>query len=147
MNVYRFLADAVVVLHFAYVVFVVAGMAGILAGVALGWRWVRNFWFRAIHFLMIAVVAVESLCGILCPLTEWEDRLRELGGEANEPGSFIGRWASNLLFVDASPSVLAACYCVFGLAVLLTLILAPPRWPWGGKNAECRKPNDEGMTK
>ena len=129
MNVYVFLADAIVLLHFAYVVFIVFGMAAILAGVALGWRWVRNFWFRAIHFLMIAVVVAESLCGILCPLTEWEDRLRELGGEASEPGSFIGRWIDTLLFVDVSSSVLALCYCLFGLAVLLTLFIAPPRWP------------------
>ena len=33
-------------------------------------------------------------------MTEWEDRLRELAGEPNEPGSFIGRWIDRLLFVD-----------------------------------------------
>ena len=130
MVLYRFLADVVVVIHFAYVAFIVLGMAAILAGVARGWRWVRNFWFRAIHFLMIAVVVAESLCGILCPMTEWEDRLRELAGEPNEPGSFVGRWTHQILFVDAPPSVLAMGYSVFGLAVLLMLIFAPPRWPW-----------------
>ena len=133
MSLYRFLADVIVVAHLAYVAFVVLGMAAILAGIALGWPWVRNFWFRAIHFLMIAVVSAESIGGILCPLTEWEDHLRELAGESNEPGSFIGRWTHALLFVDVSPSVLSVCYYVFGLAVLLTLIFAPPRWPWNGK--------------
>jgi hypothetical protein len=147
MGLYRFLADLILVVHFAYVAFVVLGMAAILAGIALGWQWVRNFWFRIVHFLMIAVVVAESLCGILCPLTEWEDRLRELGGEANESGSFIGHWIDRLLFVDLSPSVLAVCYCVFGLAVLLTLILAPPHCPWSEKNNECRKPNDEKRPK
>ena len=131
MNFYRFLADVIVLLHLAYVAFVVLGMAAILVGLARGWRWVRNFWFRAAHFLMIAVVVAESLYGILCPLTDWEDRLRELAGEPNEPGSFIGRWTHELLFVDISPSALAVCYCLFGLAVLLTLILAPPRRPGG----------------
>jgi hypothetical protein len=129
MNVYRLLADAVVLLHLAYVTFVLLGMVAILAGIALRWQWVRNFWFRIVHFLMIAVVVAESLCGILCPLTDWEDRLRELAGEPNEPGSFIGRWTHELLFVDVPPSVLLVCYCLFGLAVLMTLILAPPRWP------------------
>ena len=129
MNVYGFLADAVVLLHFAYVVFVVLGMAAILAGIALHWSWVRNFWFRIVHFLLIAVVAAESLCGILCPLTAWEDGLRELAGEPGQPRSFIGYWIDKLLFVNVPPWVLATCYCVFGLAVLLTLILAPPRWP------------------
>jgi hypothetical protein len=138
---YRILADAVALLHFAYVAFVVFGMAAILMGIARRWAWVRNFWFRAVHFLMIAVVAVESLGGILCPLTKWEDRLRELGGETSAPSSFIGRWIDRLLFIDVSPSALAVCYCLFALAVLLTLIVAPPRWPWrqkpgqGGRNS------------
>ncbi len=130
MAFYRFLADSVVVLHFAYVAFVVGGTAAIVAGVARRWQWVRNFRFRAIHFLMIAVVAAESLGGILCPLTEWEDRLREKAGESTEPVSFVGRWIHKLLFVDLPPSVLSTCYCLFGLAVLLLLVVAPPRWPW-----------------
>jgi hypothetical protein len=124
------LADAVALVHLGYVAFVLLGMAAILIGIARGWFWVRNFWFRILHFLMIAVVVVESLCGILCPLTQWEDRLRELGGEARQHGSFIGRWIDRVLFVDVSPSVLAVGYCVFGLAVLLALLMAPPRWPW-----------------
>ena len=115
MAIYRFLADAVLTIHFVYVAFVVLGMAAILAGVALGWRWVANFWFRTIHFLMIAIVVTESVCGVLCPLTEWEDSLREMAGEVNGPGSFLGRWLEKLLFVDMSafaPWVLPACYCV-----------------------------------
>ncbi len=133
MNFYLFLADAIVVLHFAYVAFVVGGLAAILAGIALRRPWVRNFWFRALHLLMIAVVVAESLCGVLCPLTEWEDRLREAGGASTEPGSFIGRWIHALLFVDVTPAVLSVCYAVFGLAVLATFLLAPPRWPWRGQ--------------
>ncbi len=136
MAVYRLLADLIVVLHFAYVAFVVGGMAAILAGLALRWRWVRNFRFRAIHFLMIAVVILESICGIFCPLTDWENRLRELGGETIEPSSFIGRWVHRLLFVDVPTSVLEICYCLFGLTVLLTWIFAPPRWPWKRPNRD-----------
>jgi hypothetical protein len=130
MNFYRALADVVLAVNFGYVAFVVVGMIAILAGIALRWSWVRNFWFRTIHFLMIAVVVLESLFGILCPLTEWEDNLRELAGDASEPGSFIGRWMDRLLFVNLSPATLAVCYGLFGLAVLLTLVFAPPRWPW-----------------
>jgi hypothetical protein len=130
MTLYRLLADLVVVLHCAFVAFVVGGMAAILAGIVLRWRWVRNFWFRAVHVLMIAVVVAESLCGIFCPLTEWENRLLELGGETHDSRSFIGRWVHRLIFVDASPTALTICYCLFGLAVLLALIFAPPRWPW-----------------
>jgi hypothetical protein len=130
VNFCRFLADVVLAVHFGYVAFVVVGMAAILTGIALRWSWVRNFWFRTVHFLMIAVVVVESVFGVVCPLTEWENQLREMAGETSEPGSFIGRWMEQLLFVNLSPSVLAVCYSLFGVAVFLTLIFAPPRWPW-----------------
>ena len=132
MNLYRFLADAIVAVHFAYVAFVVVGMAAILVGIVLRWSWVRNFWFRAVHLLLIGIVVAESLCRIICPLTDWEKQLREASGESIEEGSFIGRWAHDLLFIDFSkfsPSVFAVCYVVFGLAVLAVFVLAPPRWP------------------
>ncbi len=127
MNLYCLLADAIAVLHFCFVAFVAGGMAVIWLGIALHWAWVRNFWFRAIHLAMIALVVVESLLDILCPLTKWENRLRSAGGESLEPGSFIGRWVHSLLFVDLPDSVLTACYVVFGLIVLATFVLAPPR--------------------
>jgi polyferredoxin len=127
MNTYRFLADAIVAVHFAYVAFVFVGMAAILAGIALRWSWVRNFWFRTVHLLLISIVVAESLCGIVCPLTTWEDSLREANGESTEAGSFIGRWAHDLLFVDAPPWALTTCYVAFGLVVLAAFILAPPR--------------------
>ncbi len=130
MNWYLLLADAILVLHLAYVAFVVGGMAAILAGIAFRRPWARNFWFRTGHLAAIALVVAESLCGILCPLTEWEDRLREAGGAPSEPGWFVGRWIFNLLFVGASPAALSVCYALFGLAVLLAFVLAPPRWPW-----------------
>jgi hypothetical protein len=129
MNFYRFLADLVVAVHFTYVAFVVVGMAAILIGFALRWSWVRNFWFRAIHLLLIGIVVVESIFGVVCPLTTWENRLRDAGGEVTEDGSFIGRWVHDLLFIDASPWVLTTCYILFGLAVLATFIFAPPRRP------------------
>ncbi len=130
MSFYRFLADAVVAVHFAYVAFVVVGMLLILVGLGLGWRFVRNFWFRSVHFLTIAVVAAESLGGIVCPLTIWEARLREAAGESVVSGSFLGRWAHRLLFYTGPEWVFTTAYCLFGLLVVLTLLLAPPRWPW-----------------
>lgn len=44
-----FLADLVLLLHFAFVLFIVGGAALIWTGAGLGWRWVRNFWFRTAH--------------------------------------------------------------------------------------------------
>ncbi len=126
---YRILADLTVVIHFAYVAFVLVGFVLILVGLARKWRWVRNFWFRVVHLLTIVVVVAESLGGILCPLTTWENQLRVAAGDQGRPASFMARLVHDLLFFDAPPWVFTATYCVFGAAVLLTLILAPPRWP------------------
>ena len=138
MNPYRVLADLLVVIHSAYATFIVAGLTLILLGGWRKWRWVRNFWFRLLHFLMIAVVVEESLLGAVCPLTDWEATLRENAGETVEEGTFIGRVVHHLLFVHVSNTVLNVSYCVFGLLVLATLFLIPPHWPkWrtgaGGK--------------
>lgn len=132
MNFYGLLADTIVVLHFAYVATVVGGLAVILLGLALRRSWARNFWFRSIHLAMIAIVVVEGWCGVLCPLTDWENQLRELGGQTTQTGSFIGRWVHDLLFVDMTPAELTVYYAAFGALVLLTFILAPPRWPRRG---------------
>ena len=135
MNVYRLLADLVVLIHFAYVAFVVVGMAAILLGIVLRWRWVRNFWFRLVHFLMIGVVVAEEFGGVVCPLTTWEQQLRIKAGDLQpdarlaDPVSFTGRLVHQAIFFDFPPWVFTLCYCLFGVAVVAALIIAPPRWP------------------
>ena len=54
---YGLLADLVVIVHFAYVGFVVIGQLLILIGIVLRWQWIRNPWFRLIHLAMILIVA------------------------------------------------------------------------------------------
>ena len=125
---YHLLADVIAAIHFAYVAFVVFGMVLILLGIALRWKWVRNPYFRIVHFLMIAVVAIEALCRIVCPLTTWEYQLRVMSGDGGHAGSFVARWMHRLMFFSAPDWVFTLCYCLFGLAVLATLILAPPDW-------------------
>jgi hypothetical protein len=130
MNVYRLLADGVVVVHTAYVGFVVVGMFAILLGIVLRWRWIGNFWFRVIHFLMIAIVVAESLGGMECPLTTIEDSLRSRAGETIQEGTFLGRYAAGILFYSDAPHwVFVAGYCLFGALVLATLLVSPPRRP------------------
>ena len=129
MNIYRLLADLTVVVHLAYVAFVVVGFVLILVGIVAKWQWVRNFWFRLAHFLAIALVVVESAFGVTCPLTTWEHQLRGAGGGTVQEGSFMGRLAHDLMFYDGPEWVFTLCYCLFGAAVLGTLLFAPPRWP------------------
>jgi hypothetical protein len=118
------LADAVLLLHFGYVLFVVGGLVLIWLGWARHWRWVRNWWFRVLHLAAIALVAVEALAGLLCPLTWLEDALRP--GAAVDAG-FIQRWVHAILFWDLPAWVFACAYVAFALLVAATFVLLPPR--------------------
>jgi len=124
---YRLAADVVVVLHAAYVSFVVFGQLAILIGILCRWDWVRNIWFRWLHMIAISIVVVESLLGIVCPLTTLEDWLRARSGQAGYRGDFVGHWVHELLFYDAPAWVFTLVYTAFGLIVLAAFIAAPPR--------------------
>lgn len=116
-------ADIILVIHFLFVLFVVAGLALIWIGAAANWRWVRSFWFRIAHLAAICIVAAEALLGMICPLTAWEDRLR---GAPTEAG-FVARWIHRLLFYSFPEWVFTTAYILFALAVALTFWWVPPR--------------------
>jgi hypothetical protein len=122
------LADAVVVLHFAYVSFAVGGEILILAGGLLGWRWVRNLPFRLIHLVAVVLVAAEALLGVVCPLTEWEFRLRELAGQQVERQlSFVAQLVRSIIFSDFPSWVFTVAYVGFAVLVAGSFLLIPPR--------------------
>ena len=126
---YAFLADSLVALHVAYVGFVVIGQLLILLGLALGWKWVRNPTFRILHLLAIVIVAIEAGFDVECPLTVWERDLRSLAGQPIAEGSFIGRLFHNILFYEgADEALFQKMHIAFGVLVLATFLLAPPRW-------------------
>lgn len=120
----RLLADLVLLIHFAYVLFVVAGLVLILAGGVLGWRWVRNPWFRAAHLAAIGFVVIEAWLGAMCPLTTLEAGLRVRAGESPyAPSGFIAHWVQRLLFWDAPAWVFTTLYTLFGALVAAS-------WGW-----------------
>ena len=116
------IADVVLVVHFAFVAFVVGGLAAIWIGAAAGWRWVRGFRFRVIHLAAICFVAAEALLGVVCPLTLWEDALR---GRESESG-FIARWIHAVMFYQLPPWVFTTSYVAFAVIVALTFRFVPP---------------------
>jgi hypothetical protein len=126
--VWRVLADITVTIHVAYVAFVVLGQMLIVIGTPARWTWVRNPVFRAIHLGMIGIVVVEAWIGMTCPLTLWEQAFRRRAGQATYTGDFVARWLHDLLFFDLPPATFTTIYSIFGLLVLGTIWLAPPRW-------------------
>jgi len=65
----------------------------------------------------------------MCPLTSFEDWMRERGGASRYPGDFVGYWAHRLIFYDLPPWVFAIAYLTFAAVVAITFVLTPPRWP------------------
>ena len=127
---YGTLANAVLILHVGIVLFIIGGLVLTLAGGMLRWQWTRNFWFRALHLVGIAYVAMEAWLGIVCPLTTLEQWLREQAGQTVYTGDFVAHWLRKFMFYEAEPWVFIAAYSVFGLLVLLSWFLVKPVLPW-----------------
>lgn len=85
---YRVLADAVLVVHFAFVLFVVLGGLLVL-------RWPRIAW---VHIPVAVYGAVIEFVGFVCPLTPLENSLRRLGGEAGYQGGFVEHYVTAALY-------------------------------------------------
>ena len=104
------LADLLLVLHLAFIVFVVLG--GVLV-----WRW---RWVAWLHLpAVVWGAAIEFVSGV-CPLTPMENRLREQAGELGYPHSFIEQYLAPLIYPGSlTPSV----QIYLGAAVLLINIV------------------------
>ena len=87
---YRLMADIVVVIHFAFTIFVLLG--GILA-----------IWWRKVVWLHIPAAvwgALIEFAGWICPLTPLENRLRVKGGEAGYPGGFVEKYILPVIYPE-----------------------------------------------
>ncbi|UCH20761.1 MAG: DUF2784 domain-containing protein [Deltaproteobacteria bacterium] len=85
---YRLLADFVVVIHLAFIIFVVLG--GLLVI-----RWPRLMW---IHIPAASWGALIEFAGWICPLTPLENWLRFRSGMAGYAGGFIERYILPVLY-------------------------------------------------
>jgi hypothetical protein len=109
---YRVLAYLTVVLHFAFVAFVVAG--GLLAR--------RYRWLTVPHLAAAAWgVYVESRPGLICPLTPLENLFAMRAGEAGYEGGFLEHYLVPILYPEGlTPPLqwtLAAVVVVVNVAV------------------------------
>ncbi len=84
----RFAADALVVLHMAFVLFVVLG--GLLV---LRWRWLA--W---LHLPAAAWGVLIEYAGWICPLTPLEQQLRIDAGEPSYAESFTQHYLLPMLY-------------------------------------------------
>lgn len=88
---YQLLADLVLLLHAAFVLFAMFG--GLLAI-----RYPKVVWFHLPALLWGVIVQWANL---ICPLTPLENMLRLRGGEETYAGAFIEHYVTLLLYPDA----------------------------------------------
>jgi hypothetical protein len=113
------LADLALALHTALALFLTFGLAAIWLGGWLGWGFVRNRAFRVAHLAGLAVVALESVLGIACPLTDLESALRGTAHATPYRGGFIAHWLGKILYYDLDERVFLALYlAALGLTLL-----------------------------
>lgn len=116
-------ADAILLLHVAFVLFIVLGFVAIWLGAAWGKRWSTDPWLRGLHLAAIAIVVLESWLGLPCPLTVWEDALR--GTHTNI--GFVAHWLRALLFWNLPAWFFTALYTAVGALAVATWLRIPPR--------------------
>lgn len=124
--VYKLAADGLMVLHFAWILFMLYGF----------WFTFRAFFkpelferwlFRSLHLLGIAFVAFLVAIGKPCPSTIWENDLRRLHDPSSTyPGSFIVAWIERLVYPDVPLLVITIPTFLLALFTLVVYIWRPP---------------------
>ncbi|KWR89333.1 DUF2784 domain-containing protein [Cupriavidus sp. IDO] len=109
------LADSVVVVHFLFILFVVAGAL-------LLFRWPRLAW---VHLPAAAWGVVVEWAGWICPLTPLENALRREAGHAGYGGGFVERY---LLPVIYPAGLTPGIQLLLGTVVLIVNVLIYAIW-------------------
>lgn len=108
---YGQLADAVVVLHLLFIVFVTFG--GLLA-----LRWLRVVW---VHLPALLWGAATEFFGLVCPLTPLENHLRRLGNEAGYSGDFVANYVVPIVYPGSLTREIQ--WLLGGLLILFNLVV------------------------
>lgn len=85
---YRLSADLVLIIHLAFIIFVILGGFLVLQKPRLMW----------LHLPAVVWGALSELLGVLCPLTPLETTLRELGGGIGYEGDFIEHYITAVVY-------------------------------------------------
>lgn len=131
-----FLADAVLAVHLAIILFNLFGLIVIPLGGWRGWRFVRLFWWRALHLAVLALVAVQAVLGQVCVLTDWQAALQRAAGAGGAVQPLIAGFVNRLIYWPLPLWVFAVIYVAVWVYVLLLWRLVPPRLRQSDSGAE-----------
>src|SRR5436309_1356508 len=116
----RVLADAVVVFHLGFIVFVLAG--GILV---VAWRR-RVAW---LHLPAVAWAAYAEFTATICPLTPLENLLRRQAGQSGYAGGFVEHYLIPIVYPAAlTPAVQTVLGTIVVAVNVVVYAIAWRRW-------------------
>lgn len=119
---WRMAADALVLVHLGFILFVLLGGLLLL-------RWPRLFW---LHLPAVVWSIVVECLHLGCPLTPWENQMRRMAGQAGYEGGFIEHYLIPLIYpAGLTPQIqlwLGAIVVLVNLIVYVWLI-----WRWRNK--------------
>ena len=124
---YSHLATAVLLFHLAVLLFNIFGLIAIPLGAWRGWRFIRVFWWRALHLAILGLVAIQAVLDQVCFLTAWQGALERAVGEASSDAPFVAGFINRFIFWPLPIWVFAVAYVALSLYVLLLWVLVPPR--------------------
>jgi hypothetical protein len=109
---YRVLAEATMVVHFAFLVY-------LLIGGFLAWRWPRTI---VAHLMAASWGVLITALSLRCPLTPVEDYFRRRAGEEGLPNGFVDTYIEGVIYpeqyVNHARALLAAVVLLSWLGVL-----------------------------
>jgi hypothetical protein len=113
---YQFLADLVLIAHFSFIVFVLAGGLLLL-------RWPRLAWM---HLPAVVWVVFAEVSGWVCPLTPLENYFLAFAGRDVYHGDFVERYLLPLIYpAGLTPTIqliLAGMVIAFNLIIYTVII-------------------------
>ncbi len=121
-----FAADALVVVHAAFIVFAVFG--GLLAVYRRGWMW--------LHLPAAIWAAAVVIMGWTCPLTPLEQSLRAAAGEEGYTGGFIEHYILSAIYPAGLTRPIQAALGA-GVVVFNLLVYG---WVWQRSRRSARRP-------
>ncbi len=124
--IYKVLADMIVTMHFAWILFMLIGFIFTLCSFFR-----KNFWdrwlFRTIHLFGIVYVSALAIMRKDCPLTLLENALRAKYNPAlTYPGSFMVYYVEKLVYPNANLLLILIPTAFIAIFSIIIFIVKPP---------------------
>jgi hypothetical protein len=113
--IFSLAANALVLIHLGFILFVVLGGFLLL-------RWPRMVW---IHLPAVIWGALVEINNWICPLTPWEQQLRQAAGSSGYQGGFVEHYLLPVIYPEG---ITDKIQLVLGLAVILINLVFYGRW-------------------